>query len=282
MVGSCPESKFIQGLIEQISSTTLNRTRLFVAKYPIGVDSRATKVEKLLNIESNDIRMVAIHGLGGIGKTTIAKAVYNKIFDGFEGSSFLENLKESSRTNDGIIQLQEMLLSNILRDGNLKVHNISRGINVIKQRLCHKRVFLVLDDVDEQKQIENLLGKCDWLTPGSRILITTRDKDVLTILEQDPLIYMVDEMDQYEACELFSLYAFQKNEPEKAYLQLTNQIINYANGLPLALKIIGSDLRRKSLSQWESALEKYKKIPNKEILKILRSEEHTSELQSRP
>ena len=52
-------------------------------------------------------------------------------------------------------------------------------------------------------------------------------------------------------------------------MQLTNQIINYANGLPLALKIIGSDLRRKSLSQWESALEKYKKIPNKEILKIL-------------
>ena len=141
MVGSCPESKFIQRLIEWISNTTLNRTRLFVAKYPIGVDSRATKIEEHLNIESNDIRMVAIHGLGGIGKTTIAKAVYNKIVDGFEGSSFLENVKERSRTYDGIIQLQEILLSNILRDGNLKVDNISRGINVMKERLCHKRVL---------------------------------------------------------------------------------------------------------------------------------------------
>ena len=269
MVGSCPESKIIQELIEQISNATLNRTRLFVAKYPIGVDSHATKIEERLNIESNDIRMVAIHGLGGIGKTTIAKAVYNKIVDGFEGSSFLENVKERSRTYDGTIQLQKILLSDILRDGDLEVDNISRGINVIKERLCHKRVLLVLDDVDEQKHIENLLGKCDWLTPESRILITTRDKDVLNTLEQDLLIYKVDEMDQSEACELFSLYAFQKNEPEEAYLQLTNQIINYANGLPLALKIIGSDLRRKSLSQWESALEKYKKIPNKEILKIL-------------
>ena len=64
MIGSCLESKFIQGVIKWISSTTLNRTRLFVAKYPIGVDSRATKIEKILNIESNDIRMVAIHGLG--------------------------------------------------------------------------------------------------------------------------------------------------------------------------------------------------------------------------
>ncbi|XP_050263122.1 disease resistance protein RPV1-like [Quercus robur] len=266
----CLESKFIQGLIKRISSTTLNRTRLFVAKYPIGVDSRATKIEKLLKMDSNDIRMVAIHGLGGIGKTTIAKAVYNKIVDGFEGSSFLENIKERSGTNDGIIQLQEILLSKILRDDNLKVDSISRGINVIMERLCHKRVLLVLDDVDEQKQIENLLGKCDWLAPGSRILITTRDKHVLTTLEIDSLIYKVDEMDRYEACELFSLYAFQTNEPKESYLQLTQQFINYANGLPLALKIIGSDLRSKSICEWDSALEKYKKIPNKEILKILK------------
>ncbi|KAK4562172.1 hypothetical protein RGQ29_004870 [Quercus rubra] len=238
----CLESKFIQGLIERISSTTLNRTQLFVAKYPIGVDSCVTKIEELLNIELNDIRMMAIHGPGGIGKTTITKAVYNKIFDGFEGSSFLENA---------------ILLSKLLGDGNLKVENISRGITVIMERLRHKRVLLVLDDVDEQKQIENLLGKCDWFAPGSRILITTRDKHV-------------DEMGPYEACELFSLYAFQTNEPEEAYLQLTRQIINYANGLPLALKIIGSDLRRKSLSQWESALKKYKKVPNMEIIKILK------------
>lgn len=77
-------------------------------------------------------------------------------------------------------------------------------------------------------------------------------------------------MDQYEACELFSLYAFQTNEPEEAYLQLSKQFINYANGLPLALKIIGFDLRRKSLCEWESALEKYKKIPNKKIIEILK------------
>jgi putative protein kinase ArgK-like GTPase of G3E family len=71
------ESKFIQGIIEKISSTKLKRTRLFVAKYPVGVNSRAKAVELLLN-ESNDVQMVGIHGLGGIGKTTIAKAVYNR------------------------------------------------------------------------------------------------------------------------------------------------------------------------------------------------------------
>ena len=50
-------------------------------------------VESLIDIELNDIRMVGIHGLGGIGKTTITKAIYNKIVDNFEGSCFLENVR---------------------------------------------------------------------------------------------------------------------------------------------------------------------------------------------
>lgn len=188
---NCLEPQFIQEITERISSKKFSRTHLYIAQYNVGVDSRASEIEKLLNIESNDTRMVAlIHGLRGVGKTTIAKAVYNKIADVFEGSFFLENVKERSSTNDGILKLQEILLSKFLRDGNLKVDNISRGITMIMERLRHKRVLLVLDDVDEQKQIENLLGKLDWLAPGSRILITTRDKHaMLTTLEQHTLIY---------------------------------------------------------------------------------------------
>ena len=73
MISSGLESKFIQKIIEKISDTKSNRTWLFVAKYPIGVDSRAKAIEWILDIKSNDIRMVGIHGLVGIGKTTIAK-----------------------------------------------------------------------------------------------------------------------------------------------------------------------------------------------------------------
>ena len=50
----------------------------------------------LLDIESNDVRMVGIYGLGRIGKTTIIKAIYNRIFNYFEGRSFLENIRERS------------------------------------------------------------------------------------------------------------------------------------------------------------------------------------------
>ena len=129
---------------------------------------------------------------------------------------------------------------------------------------------MILDDVDKLSQIENFLGKCDWLANGSRVIITTRDKHVVTAFEKHPLIYEVEQLDQHEALQLFSKCAFNKDKPKADYLQLTNQFLCYTNSLPLALQIIGSDLRGRNIRQWESELEKYKNIHNKEIQKILK------------
>ena len=272
MLCSCNESEFefIQRVIKEISSTKSNRVHLFVAKYPIGIDFQVEAIKLLLDMDSNDVRIIGIHGLGGVGKTTISRAVYNKIADLFEGSCFLENVREMSNINGGIIQLQETLLSKILRDRYLKVNGVSEGTSLIKERLHCKKVLLILDDVDTSKEIENLLGECNWFSSGSRVIITTRDKQVLATLGRGHQIYRVEELNQCQALELFSLHAFQKSKPEEDYSNLAKQIICYANGLPLALKIMGSDLCGKSIPEWKSAIEKYKNILHEDIEKILR------------
>ena len=76
---------------------------LFVAKYLVGINSRVEAIILQLDIRSNHVCMLGMYGPGGVGKTTIAKAVYNKIFYYFERGYFLENVREKSRTFDGII-----------------------------------------------------------------------------------------------------------------------------------------------------------------------------------
>nr|XP_023891567.1 TMV resistance protein N-like [Quercus suber] len=245
------ESEFIKIIIEEISSIIPIHMKL---PELVGVNYRVDAIKLLLDMESNGVFMVGIHGLGGVGKTTISMAVYNRIVDRFEGSCFLENVTEKSKTAAGIIQLQETLLSKIL-GSIVKVNSVCEGITMIQKRLCNKKVLLILDDVDQSKEIENLLGYCNWLASGSRVIITTRDKQVLAILGRDAQIkiYEVPKLNPCEACDLFNMHAFGKNKPEQEYSNLAEHIISSADGLPLALKIMGSDLYGKSIDEWSCA-----------------------------
>ena len=272
MLCSCNESEaeLIQRVIKEISSTKSNIEPLSVAKHPVGIDSRAKAIEILLDMESNDVCMVGICGLGGIGKTTISKAVYNRIAKHFEGSCFLENVRERSKTNGGIIELQEKLLLEIMRNKYWKVSNVSQGIELIKKKLCSKKVLLILDDVKDSEEVENLLGEYNWFASGSRVIITTRDKRVLTSLGINHRIFKVEELSECEAHELFIEYAFQTSKYGEDYSELVKQIICYAKGLPSALEIIGSDLCGKSINEWKSALQKYENIPHENIQEILK------------
>ena len=104
MNGSRDDSELVQKIVEDILKTILNKMPLSVADYPVGINSRVKNVLKSLNIESNDVRILGIYGLGGVGKTTIEKAIYDRISYRFEFKIFLENVRANSMTK-GIIHL---------------------------------------------------------------------------------------------------------------------------------------------------------------------------------
>ena len=68
---------------------------------------------------------------------------------------------------------------------------------------------------------------------------------------------------------LFSWSAFKKSHPKENYVDLSKYFVNYAKGLPLALKVVGSSLYAKGRKEWKSALDKLKEEPNRTILDIL-------------
>ncbi|CAK9155262.1 unnamed protein product [Ilex paraguariensis] len=262
------ESKFIQKIIEEVWSK-VNPTFLNVAIHPVGIDSPVKDICFLLTSGPNDVRMIGILGMGGVGKTTIVKAVYNLIFQQFEGSCFLMNVREVSEQLNGLLHLQEQVLSEILRVQNLKIDNIDRGINWMKERLCSKRILLVLDDVDHVSQLNSLAGNRDWFGPGSRIIMTTRDEQLLNKVKVDEK-YEAKGLKYDESLELFSWHAFKQAMPLEDYLDLSNGIVTYTKGLPLALEVLGSYLNAKSIRVWRSASEKLKQVPPCQIQKKLR------------
>ncbi|XP_059665291.1 disease resistance protein RUN1-like [Cornus florida] len=265
------EAQFIQKIVQEIMEKLGRHIPLDVAKFSVGIDSRVNKVITMLYNGQKDVRIVGIYGAGGIGKTTIARAVFNRKSGEFESRCFLANVREESKKH-GLVYLQQKLLKGILKEGDLNISDVGHGINVIKRRLQHKKVLVVIDDVNSLEQLESLAGGNYWFGGfGSEIIITTRDKRVLEQCEVlDNEIYMVELLNDDEALGLFSWNAFKKNYPEENYLQLSWSVINYAQGLPLALQVLGSLLFKRSIEYWEDELERLKKIPNKKIYEVLK------------
>ncbi|XP_039168291.1 disease resistance protein RUN1 [Eucalyptus grandis] len=266
------ESELIQRIVTEIS-THLDQKPLHVAKHLVGLASRVVKLKSMLNLQSNDdVLMVGLWGKGGIGKTTLFKAVYNDIFRQFGNSCFLANVREASKDCKDLVTLQEKLLSEILslKEG-LVVSSVDRGINLVQDRLRHKKVLLILDDVDDLRQLYALAGEQKWFGNGSRIIVTTRNKHLLTSHGIDlDHVYEVKELDDGAACELLRKHSFLTQQKLKIRTDLMDSVLHHAKDLPLALEVLGSFLRGRTEHAWESMLNKLSRIPDKTINDVLK------------
>ncbi|KAH9725100.1 ADP-ribosyl cyclase/cyclic ADP-ribose hydrolase [Citrus sinensis] len=176
--------------------------------------------------------------------------------------------REAEKTGMSAHLRQELLSTLLNDDGNVKIiPNI--GLNFESKRLTRKKVLIVFDDVTDRKQIEFLIGELDSFASGSLIIITTRDKQVLINCWADK-IYEVKELADADALKLFSRCAFRQDHPVACYMELTYKIIKYAQGVPLALKVLGLFLSARRKEEWESAITKLETVPHMEIQDVLK------------
>ncbi|XP_062096477.1 putative disease resistance protein RGA3 isoform X1 [Humulus lupulus] len=200
--------------------------------------------------------IIPIIGMGGMGKTTLAQLVYNdeKVKDHFDLRIWVcvsEPFEE--------IKIAKAIVESI-EDSAPNINELENLLQYMCKCIEGKRYLLILDDVwteDRQKwELLRIPLKCGGV--GSRILVTTRKKEVAVVMEvAAESVITLEELSEEHCWSIFKKLAFfERNEDECQVLEEVGQkIARKAKGSPLVAKILRSLMcSKKTKTQWEDVL----------------------------
>ncbi|KAK9069120.1 hypothetical protein SSX86_013236 [Deinandra increscens subsp. villosa] len=232
-------------------------------------------LENLLSNESSsgqNVNIVSIVGLGGIGKTTLAQLLYNDkdVKDHFELMSWVCVSDEFD-----VYRISKAIFKDVGGD-DIKFETLNQLQVSLTDKFSKKRFLIVLDDVwtENYKEWELLQRPFTVGAPGSKILVTTRKKKVVDLMDSVEA-YPLKVLSNIEAISLFAEHALGKQDFDShPTLKLLGEgIVKKCDGLPLALITLGRVLRTKSNDEeWEELLnsEFWSSVDGSKILPALR------------
>ncbi|KAI3525669.1 hypothetical protein L1887_04646 [Cichorium endivia] len=152
------ESKFIMDIVNVIRRK-LDYKALYIEEKLVGIKDDVAEIESWLQDPSPNAVILLIDGMGGIGKTTIAKCIYNSNSGNYDGSCFLSDINETSNRPGGLLRLQSQLLSTILKSKKEEtIWNDYEGTVKVTNAISNKKDSIeVLQDQSGTEKVEGLM-----------------------------------------------------------------------------------------------------------------------------
>ncbi|KAK3220690.1 hypothetical protein Dsin_014660 [Dipteronia sinensis] len=264
---SC-ETYGIKRIGEGTSSTSSReRLRQFRRSSPhgvdrdiIGVENDTTQLITQLLKKENRLTVISLVGMGGIGKTTLAKKVFNHelVRDNFNCLAWIY-VSQEYRPKDILLGIMrevtrpsKELLETI---NNLQEEGLEK---MLYEHLVGKRYLVVVDDIWTIEAWDTLKRAFPDMDNGSKVLLTTRNRDLALHADLRTTPYELHLLSKEESWELFLSKTFldstDANCPQE-FQDIGKRIVEKCDGLPLAIVVAGGLLSRKSsVSEWERFL----------------------------
>ncbi|GLT33910.1 hypothetical protein SLA2020_084630 [Shorea laevis] len=212
--------------------------------------------------EGNELKTVSIVGMGGIGKTAIAQSVYNvaDVKKHFKHriwvcvSDFFDEIRIAKAIIRGLEDKEKSTWLHNYFDDSLTMQQLLERICV---SITGEKFFLVLDDVweDNRDKWERLIQTLRLGAPGSRILLTTRNKRVAQMMG-NPNPTSLEVLPDKHCWSILRQLAFAGRDKKEceSLNEVGLKISERCKGLPLAAKTLGSLLQPKTRRQWDQIL----------------------------
>lgn len=243
----------------------------------IGMDRQVEEILSLLCIEYPDVRRIGIWGTAGIGKTTVAEKIFRRISVQYKTCVFLKDIHEQVEEN-GQVSVREELLSKLLEVEPSMMQNSYINPCFLRSRLQCKKVLVILDDVNDFRDVETFLENLNYFGPGSRIIITSRNRSVFGQTKIHH-IYEVKPLDMSTSLLLLDTGTLGSVTSESVtsesvtsmstadYRKQSLELVKFANGNPEVLKY----LKNRSRGEWDQLLQEVLQTSPICIPRILRS-----------